>query len=259
MRSPISTRSRAESGIVQGVAASRKRLMASKRTSEAWYAAKKRLRSNRTRPGAHPAGTCLAALGDIEGAIAEFDTALATKPDCAEAINSKIFVLDFSDEADFEQHRNVRRLWWKHIGSKIPRSDQPYRNTLDPRRRIVVGYLSSDFRDHSAAKVFKPACNTPTRPRFETVCYSCSPARDRATWEFQQMADRWHNASQWSDDRLADQIRQDGIDIWSTCRTYRGRPLTRHRNEAGADRGTWLGPLHAPPDCDGRLRVLPIR
>jgi predicted O-linked N-acetylglucosamine transferase (SPINDLY family) len=189
-------------------------LRASKRTSEAVACGKKALAIKPNSPVAHTLlGICLAGLGDIQGAIAEFDTALATKPDCAEAINSKIFVLDFSDEADFEQHRNVRRLWWEHIGSKIPRSDQPYRNTLDPQRRIVVGYVSADFREHSAAKVFKPVLQYTDKAQFETVCYSCSPAKDSATGEFQQMADRWHDASQWSDDRLADQIRQDGIDI----------------------------------------------
>jgi predicted O-linked N-acetylglucosamine transferase (SPINDLY family) len=189
-------------------------LRASKRTSEAVACGKKALAIRPNSPVAHTLlGTCLAGLGDIEGAIAEFDTALATKPDCAEAINSKIFVLDFSDEADFEQHRNIRRLWWEHIGSKIPRPDQPHRNTRDPRRRIVVGYVSADFRDHSAAKVFKPVLQHIDKAGFETVCYSCSPASDRATAEFQQIADRWHDASQWSDDRLTDQIRADEIDI----------------------------------------------
>jgi predicted O-linked N-acetylglucosamine transferase (SPINDLY family) len=189
-------------------------LQASKRTSEAFACGKKALAIKPNSPVAHTLlGTCLAALGDVDGAIAQFDQAMAIKPDCDEAIVSKIFVLDFSDKADFEQHRDVRRLWWEHVGSKIPRPDQPYRNILDVERRIVIGYVSSDFRDHSAAKVFKPVLQYTDKALFETVCYSCSPVKDQATREFQQMADRWHDASQWSDDRLADQIRQDGVDI----------------------------------------------
>jgi predicted O-linked N-acetylglucosamine transferase (SPINDLY family) len=189
-------------------------LLASRRASEAIACGERALAIKPNSPGAHTLlGTCLAALGDVEGAIARFDRALAIKPDCDEAIISKIFVLDFSDDANFEQHRNVRRLWWEHIGSKTPVPDEPYRNIRDPGRRIVVGYLSSDFREHSAAKVFKPVLQYTDKSHFETVCYSCSPVKDRATEVFEQMADRWHDASQWNDDRLADQIRQDRIDI----------------------------------------------
>jgi predicted O-linked N-acetylglucosamine transferase (SPINDLY family) len=189
-------------------------LLASKRTSEAIACCETALAIKPDAPDAFAVlGVCLAALGDIEGALAKFDRALAIKPDCVDAIVTKIFVLDFSSEADFEQHRDVRRLWWKHMGSKIRTLGEPYRNIRDPQRRLVLGYMSSDFRNHSAARAFKPVLKFTDNAQFETVCYSCSPTKDAITDEFRQIADRWHDASQWSDDRLSDQIRQDGIDI----------------------------------------------
>jgi predicted O-linked N-acetylglucosamine transferase (SPINDLY family) len=189
-------------------------LLATKRASEAIACGEKALSINPNSAGAHTLlGMCLAALGDVDGAIARFDKALAIKPDCYEAIVTKIFVLDFSADADFEQHRDVRRLWWEHIGSPIPISNEPFRNILDPRRRLIVGYVSSDFRDHSAANAFRPVLQYMDKSRFETVCYSCSPASDSVTAEFRRIADRWHDASQWSDDRLEQQIREDVIDI----------------------------------------------
>jgi predicted O-linked N-acetylglucosamine transferase (SPINDLY family) len=159
-------------------------------------------------------GHCLASLGRIDEAIARFDDALAIKPDFAEAISVKIFVLDFAAGAGFEQQRDARRVWWEQVGAKLaaqPRA--PHRNVRDPHRRLVLGYVSSDFRDHSAAHAFKPVLQYCDRARFEIVCYSCSPIRDRMTEEFRRMADRWRDAQQWSDERLADQIRQDGVDI----------------------------------------------
>jgi predicted O-linked N-acetylglucosamine transferase (SPINDLY family) len=158
-------------------------------------------------------GLCLASLGRVEEAIARFDEALAIKPDFDVAISLRIFVLDFAD-VGFVELRDARKVWWDRIGSKIAASShQPHLNIRDPRRRLVLGYVSSDFRNHSAALVFKPVLQHCDKARFETVCYSCSPITDWITDEFRQSADRWRDASQWSDDRLADQIRQDGIDI----------------------------------------------
>jgi predicted O-linked N-acetylglucosamine transferase (SPINDLY family) len=159
-------------------------------------------------------GHCLANLGRIDEAIARFDDALAIKPDFAEAISLKIFVLDFAAGAGFVEQRDARNMWWEQVGSKIaaqPR--EPHHNVRDPQRRLVVGYVSGDFREHSAARAFKPVLQYADKALFETVCYSCSPVRDRMTEEFWRMAGRWRDVSQWSDDRLAEQIRQDGVDI----------------------------------------------
>jgi predicted O-linked N-acetylglucosamine transferase (SPINDLY family) len=158
-------------------------------------------------------GQCLMILGRIDEAIAKLDDALSIKPDLEDVISLKIFVLDFADGADFVQHRDVRRLWWDQIGSRIAVQPEPHRNVRDPQRRLVVGYVSADFREHSAARAFKPVLQYADKALFETVCYSCSAFEDKLTNEFRQMADRWRNASQWTDDRLADQIREDEVDI----------------------------------------------
>lgn len=160
-------------------------------------------------------GQCLTALGRIEEAVAHFDAALALKPDCREAIEAKIFTLDFAPGAGFAQHRDVRRLWWREVGARIaartPR--QPFANTRDPQRRIVVGYVSSDFRTHSAGIAFKPVLQYCDRAEIETVCYSCSVTEDALTAQFRAMAEHWRDASVWTDDQLGDQIRRDHIDI----------------------------------------------
>lgn len=159
-------------------------------------------------------GHCLAGLGRIDEAIAKFDEALAIRPDFDEAIQLKIFALDFVPAAGFIEQRDARRVWWDQVGSKLAvRTSEPHPNVRDPHRRLVLGYVSSDFRDHSAAHAFKPVLQYCDKAQFEVVCYSCSTSRDEMTEELKRLADRWCDASQWSDDRLASQIRQDGVDI----------------------------------------------
>ena len=159
-------------------------------------------------------GLCLAGLGRVEEALASFDRALDIQPDFQSAISNKIFTLDFMADAGVERHQQVRHMWWERVGAKIAaQAARPHDNDRDPDRRLVLGYVSSDFNAHSAAFIFKPVLQHHDRARFEIVCYSCSSKVDATTGEFQGIADRWRDASQWTDDRLAAEIRADGIDI----------------------------------------------
>jgi predicted O-linked N-acetylglucosamine transferase (SPINDLY family) len=202
-------------GLVEGWVGLGNALHQTKRYAEAMVCCERALSLDRKVARAHALmGQCLMILGRIDEAIAELDEALSISPDLEDMISLKIFVLDYADDADFVQHRDVRQVWWEQIGSRIvvpPR--EPHRNIRDPQRRLVVGYVSGDFREHSAARAFKPVLQYVDKALFETVCYSCSALDDGLTKQFRQMSDRWRDASQWTDDRLADQIREDGVDI----------------------------------------------
>ena len=157
-------------------------------------------------------GACHAHQGEIVTAVELFDRALAIKPDYEDAILKKIFALDFAYGADFAAHQAARREWWDRIGVKIPRR-QLLPSNPDPNRRIVVGYVSSDFRSHSAALAFMPVLRYHDRQAFEVFCYSCSPLSDGVTAECRSLVDCWVDAWYYSDDELADRIQADNIDI----------------------------------------------
>ncbi|UPK24763.1 O-linked N-acetylglucosamine transferase, SPINDLY family protein [Bradyrhizobium sp. 195] len=159
-------------------------------------------------------GLCLAGLGRVDEALASFDRALDIQPDLQSAISNKIFTLDFVGDATVERHQQARQVWWERVGAKIAsEAAGPHDNSRDPDRRLVLGYVSSDFNAHSAAFIFKPVLQHHDRAQFEIVCYSCSSKVDTTTSEFQGIADRWRDASQWTDERLAAEIRADGVDI----------------------------------------------
>ena len=159
-------------------------------------------------------GLCLAGLGRVDEALASFDRALDIQPDLQSAISNKIFTLDFAGDATVERHQQARHVWWDRVGAKIAsEAAAPHDNSRDPDRRLVLGYVSSDFNAHSAALIFKPVLQHHDRTQFEVVCYACSSKVDATTSEFQGIADRWRDASQWTEDRLAAEIRADGIDI----------------------------------------------
>jgi predicted O-linked N-acetylglucosamine transferase (SPINDLY family) len=159
-------------------------------------------------------GQCHLAQGDAEAAVSWFDRALAIKPDDEVALSNRIYTLDFSEEADFARHQAARSEWWRRIGSKISAQHPPqHDNDCDPARRIVLGYVSAEFRQRSAAYAFRPVLENHDKTRFEVICYSGTPTEDAVTDSFRQVADRWRNVLQWSDDELVDCIRADKVDI----------------------------------------------
>ena len=181
--------------------------------AQAILACKKVLEQNPTSEvGLTLLGACLGRQGDTAAAIQHFDRALEIRPDYDEAITKKIFYQDFLPDADFAAQQATRRYWWDAVGSKFPRRRLAAR-PLDPQKRIVVGYVSSDFRTHSAAFAFLPVLRSHDRANFQINCYSSSPSRDHLTAVFQSLADVWVDALSLSDDELADRIQADGVDI----------------------------------------------
>jgi len=152
--------------------------------------------------------------GRVAEAISCYDRALAIKPDLVDAISNKIFTLDFAREVGVEEQQAARKYWWRHVGVKLAeRCRFVHDNDRDPARRLVLGYVSADFRRHSAAAAFRPVLQHHDRTQFEIVCYSCSMAQDEKTEEFRRIADRWVDASQVSDRVLAERVFSDKIDI----------------------------------------------
>uniref|UniRef100_Q07RG0 protein O-GlcNAc transferase n=1 Tax=Rhodopseudomonas palustris (strain BisA53) TaxID=316055 RepID=Q07RG0_RHOP5 len=159
-------------------------------------------------------GNCMASLGDAETAIALYSRALAIAPSYEPAISSKIFSLDFCADASFESQQAARSNWWDCIGANIYKAcAAPVDNDRDLNRRLVIGYVSADFRHHSAAFSFRPVLAHHDKQRFEVVCYSGVVVPDETTHGFQAIADKWRDMSQWTDNQLAQAIKADKVDI----------------------------------------------
>jgi tetratricopeptide (TPR) repeat protein len=152
--------------------------------------------------------------GDTETALAFFAQALTIQPDLEYALSGRIFIEDFKDDGDFAFHQASRSEWWRQIGSKISKNySARHENDRDPARRIVLGYVSAEFRHRSAALSYRPVLENHDKTRFEVICYSGSPVEDDVTNSFRQVADRWRSVLQWPDDQLVDCIRADKVDI----------------------------------------------
>jgi len=107
-----------------------------------------------------------------------------------------------------------RRVW--HATNAYKGEKVAHTNDRTPTRPLRIGYVSGDFKCHSAAMIFKSVVTYQTE-HIVPYYYSTlpvDPAADAKTKQFQTVAgERWHDVSAMDDATLDALIRKDKIDI----------------------------------------------
>lgn len=153
-------------------------------------------------------------MGRIEEGVAAYDRAIARRPDAVTLQSNRLFALNLSKLLSpvelFEEHRR----WGELHQLRAPTSLKTESVTRDPEKRLRIGYVSPDFRDHPVAVFFEPVLKANDKKAFEIFCFDTSPAaEDSVTARLKRGADVWQNVADLDDQALADAIRESQIDI----------------------------------------------
>ena len=158
-------------------------------------------------------GGVLKDLGQLDGAVASYRRALKIKPDFAVAHSNLIFTRDLMVGLDSASLQKERKCWDAAHAAHL-HQQRTHSNISDSKRRLRIGYVSADFRDHSAIKAFGGMLTQFDRSQFDVFAYSNFKGKnDKFTELFRQNVTAWRNIVGLSDDAAAESIRQDGIDI----------------------------------------------
>ncbi len=158
-------------------------------------------------------GNTLQDLSRLADADASYRCALQIKPDFADAHSSLIFILDLTVSADTTSVQEERKRWDAAHAAHLLQQ-RTHSNIPDPERRLRIGYLSADFREHSASKVFGGMLTRYDRSQFDVFAYSNFKGKDdRLTGLFRQSVTAWRSVVGSSDEAAVEMIREDGIDI----------------------------------------------
>src|SRR5262249_35737284 len=105
----------------------------------------------------------------------------------------------------------VQRSARAAAGLQIP----PHTNDRDPKRRLRGGYVSADFRPHSAAACLLAVVEHPHPAVVQVRWYAhrLPEQEDDITERFKACAALWRPVAELSDEELAAQIRADQIDV----------------------------------------------
>lgn len=177
-------------------------------------------------------GNALKDTGRLDEAIAEYRRAMALAPDDPEPHGNLLYLLSFHPDYDESAILQEARRWAQHHATApmMVHTD----HDADPTRRLRIGYVSPDFRDHCQAFFITPLFAHHDHAAAEVYCYADVAAPDAITERIAAYADVWRPIHGLSDEQAAALIQRDGIDILIdlTMHMARGRPLLFARKPA---------------------------
>ncbi|MGD0768693.1 MAG: tetratricopeptide repeat protein [Tepidisphaeraceae bacterium] len=151
--------------------------------------------------------------GQLDEAITAFRQSIALKPNYAEAHSNLVFAMHYHPGYDAQAIAEEQGRWNRQHAEPLQKFIQIHSNDPSADRRLRIGYVSPDFRDHPVGRNLLPLFLHHDRRQMDITCYAQVPLPDVITSRFQQSADCWRNVVGLSDDQVAKQIREDRIDI----------------------------------------------
>ncbi|MBT22538.1 hypothetical protein CMK17_21760 [Candidatus Poribacteria bacterium] len=158
-------------------------------------------------------GVALKEQGKLEESIQAYQRALTIDPNLFEAHSNLIFAQDFRLDTDLKEQQAERQKWNQKFILSLANSIQLHPNDRNPDRLLRIGYVSADFKQHSAAQGFGQLILNYNQAQFDVFCYSGVVKEDEITKRFKDAASGWHSTLGKSDKELVKQIRNDEIDI----------------------------------------------
>ena len=164
-------------------------------------------------PAYNGAAQSLRELGRLDEMIAARRAHLASAPASPAAHSALLYSLHYHPDYDRALLFNEHREWDRRHG--VPRAAQtsPHPNNRSPSRRLRVGFVSPDFRQHTVTRFVGSAIESPDRDSFELLCYSDTDRPDETTARLRASSQLWRDTRTLSDERLAALVREDRVDI----------------------------------------------
>jgi protein O-GlcNAc transferase len=168
-------------------------------------------------------GNALKETGQLDEAIACFRTAVRLNPGDRSAHSNLIFTLHFHPDHDGRMILEEAGRWNLQHAQPLARLIGPHTSDRDPHRRLRIGYVSPDFRDHCQSMFTIPLLSNHNRQAFEIFCYSQVIGPDLVTERIRGYTDGWRSIVGMTDAEAAKKIREDGIDILIDLTMHMGR------------------------------------
>jgi protein O-GlcNAc transferase len=157
-------------------------------------------------------GTSLGEQGRSTEAITSLRRSLAITPN-ASAGAALLFNLLYSADLSAEQIRDEHIAWAETHANPLAPANPPRKRPHAAQGRIRVGYVAGEFRSRAASAFLESLLTHHDRQQFHVTVYASPVREDDALNPLRQLADAWRPVAHLSDEKLADAIRADEIDI----------------------------------------------
>jgi predicted O-linked N-acetylglucosamine transferase (SPINDLY family) len=152
-------------------------------------------------------------LAQMDIACDEYVKAIAIRPQMSTFHSNLVYAMWFCEKCEALEVYKESKKWADFLAEPLRKAAPPHTNVKDPNKRIKIGYVSSDFRDHPVGRLVRPLIENHDRSKFEVVLFSGVSRYDHLSQRIYSNVDKVLNTRDASDEQLANVIRQEKVDI----------------------------------------------
>jgi predicted O-linked N-acetylglucosamine transferase (SPINDLY family) len=151
--------------------------------------------------------------GQLDEAIAAYRRSLEIEPNAPRVHSNLILALHFLPGHDRQTIVEEHSHWNRKFAAPVIPFRLPHANERNAERRLRIGYVSPDFRDHVVGRNVLPLLRCHDRQSFEIICYCGTAKPDYLTDEFRKHANHWRHTARIPDEAMVTMIHEDRVDI----------------------------------------------
>jgi len=153
------------------------------------------------------------AHGRVDEAMDALQHALDAKPDHRVAFDNLLFVANYHPDKSGEEIYEIYADYERRFGEPHRSEWTAHGNAPAAGRRLKVGYVSPDFKNHACTFFMEPLLAHHDPRVVDVYAYAELTQEDGATQRYKRYVEHWVPTRGMSDAALAARIRADGIDI----------------------------------------------
>lgn len=169
-------------------------------------------------------GNALKDVGLQSDATGSYRRAVELAPDDALTHGNLLYVAAYDPEYTAQTILEEARRFSARHTEPLRGERKAHTNQQEPERRLRVGYVSSDFREHVSRFYLEPLLRQHSTEAVEVYCYSNVFPRDAWTERYQERAAVFREIWSLDDAAAAELIRADGIDVLVDLSMHSSRP-----------------------------------
>lgn len=156
----------------------------------------------------HNLGNCLQEQGRVLEADQAFAKALSLKPDFKTALSSRLMNQHYLPNASPEEIHETACRYGKTLASAPPPS-----KARPAKDRLKIGLLCAYVRRHPLGALAVAGLEKLDKSRFPLFAYVNGKSADADGERLRSATSAWHDVESWTDEEVAQAIRQDGVDV----------------------------------------------
>ena len=161
--------------------------------------------------------------GELDEAIESYRRAVAMNPGQSFVHSNLLLTLHYHPDYSPADLKREHDAWAARHVAPLALIRHQAENDSTPDRRLKIGYVSADFREHAVARFMLPVLDMHDRDAFEIYAYADVARPDAVTQLLHSLVAEWRDISSLDDTGLASLVRQDGIDILVDLSAHSGR------------------------------------